>query len=906
MEARGGTFDEDNLKNSRGVFAPLERRAEVSRYGACFVRFCNRFINAVRAASRKRRITGATPGASLRLCLAALVATVLWGQGSEYPALKFRSNYLSSYYLSHAPNTTPWWPSWSPDGKWIAVAMYGSIWRVNPKTGVAEELTYNAKLHSSPNWSPDGKWIIYTADDNWNSIQLEIVNAVTGEARKLTNDQQVYVDPVFSPDGQRVAYVTTRPSGYLNVHVRAIRNGDWAGPETAVTEDHSFGRPRQYFADHDFHTQPGWLRDGSGFVLVANRDVALGSGRLFRVPLEPDAMKKAKLLLDEQSLYRTRPDVSPDGTRIVYSSTGGAADQFNHLYVLPVGGGQPVKLTFGDYDDFHPRWSPDGEWIAYITNEGGMPRLCLLETFGGRKQRVLITERKWKRPMGKVRVRIRDEQAGEATAARITGRAADGKLYAPPESYVFNARMAAGLRRIFYANGEYIADAPVGPFEIEAQKGFDYWPAKQQVEVKSGETAEVVLRLKRHVDLTAKGWFNGSTHVHMNYGGNLRNTPEALMLTAEAQGMNIVSALVANKDNRILDWQYFQLGGKEHPSSNLARRSMLVFGEEDRPPFWGHTFYIGLKDHLISPFFTGYEGTALDSLYPTNTELFRKARAQGAATGYVHAFGGDSDPLSGKGIGGAKGYAVDVALGTIDALEWSAASRGSLIPLHHAWNNDFPVAPVGGEDSLANMQDNRPVGIIRTYAYLGENFTPGGWVNAIKKGHTFLSSGPVVEFAVNGEMPGNSVSLTNPGPVTVEGKVWSATPIRVVRVYRDGQIWKDLAVRPHQTEFAFREQARAARSGWFSLVVESDEPPPATEKVYAQAVTNAVRVYVGNGKIRSRESAEYFEEWIRRLRKMISDPALWRSENERRRAFADLDAAEKVYQERAREAEERQ
>src|SRR5687768_12805300 len=149
-----------------------------------------------------------------RLCLFAAVcfavAGLLCAQGTEYPSMKYRSNYLSSYYLSHAPNTTPWWPSWSPDGKWIAVAMYGSIWKVDPKTGVAEELTYNKKIHSSPDWSPDGKWIVYTADDNWKSIQLEVVNVSTGEVRKLTEDTELYVDPVFSPDGRNVAYVTTK------------------------------------------------------------------------------------------------------------------------------------------------------------------------------------------------------------------------------------------------------------------------------------------------------------------------------------------------------------------------------------------------------------------------------------------------------------------------------------------------------------------------------------------------------------------------------------------------------------------------------------------------------------------------------------------------------------------------
>ncbi|MEO8132217.1 MAG: hypothetical protein ABI822_34290, partial [Bryobacteraceae bacterium] len=236
----------------------------------------------------------------LALHLPALVS-LLAAQGTEYPALKYRSNYLASYYISHTPNTTPWSPSWSPDGKWIAVTMYGSIWKVDPQTGGAYELTYGEKLHGFPCWSPDGKWIVYTADDNWNSIQMEAVNTVTGEVRKLTNDSQIYIDPAFSPDGKRLAYVTTKPNGYLNVNVRSVKDGDWTGPEVAVTEDHRFGKPRQYFADWDFHTQPAWLKDSSGLLLVANRDVPLGSGNLWSVPLEHDAMRKAKLVLNEQT-----------------------------------------------------------------------------------------------------------------------------------------------------------------------------------------------------------------------------------------------------------------------------------------------------------------------------------------------------------------------------------------------------------------------------------------------------------------------------------------------------------------------------------------------------------------------------------------------------------------------------
>ena len=497
--------------------------------------------------------------------------------------------------------------------------------------------------------------------------------------------------------------------------------------------------------------------------------------------------------------------------------------------------------------------------------------------------------------MGKVQVSIRDGRPVSPRRPASPGKAADGKLYAPPSSYVFNARMATGLQRFFLSTPVIRRRRTVGKLVIEAHKGFEYWPSRQEVEIRENETANVTITLKPHADLAAKGWYNGSTHVHMNYGGNVHNTPENLLMTANAQGMHIVSSLVANKDNRILDWQYFRPGGREHPASNMAERSLLVFGEENRPPFWGHTFYIGLRDHLISPFMTGYEGTGLDSLFPNNTELFRKARAQNAATGYVHAFGGEADPLSGKGIAGAKGYGVDVALGTIDALEWSAASRGSLIPLHHAWNNDFHITPVGGEDSLANMQDNRPVGIIRTYAYLGSNFTVAGWVDAIKKGNTFLTSGPVVEFQVNGKMPGDNVKLPAPGVVSLQGQVWSSTPITLVRIYHNGRAWKDLPI-PGKTQISdslskpLCPQAAGSRS--LSKPKNCRRPRRTS---FAQAVTNAVRVYVGESKIRSRESAEYFLRWIERLRSEISDLSLWRSEVERARTYRELDEAARIY-----------
>src|SRR5262245_17490453 len=481
-----------------------------------------------------------------------LVFLVWMGQASAqnvpYPASKHGGNYMFNYYIPPAPSTTPWSPAWSPDGKWIALAMYGSIWKVDPKTGIATELTYNSKYHSSPSISPDGEWMVYTADDDSRNIQLEILELKSGEVRALTADEHLYLDPVFSPDGTRLAYVSTQPNGYFNIFVRPLLDGNWSGPAVAMTKDNNFGRDRLYFGPWDMHTQPAWLPGGQDLLIVTNRDVPLGSGDIWRIPGNLQGASEERKIFGEQTLYRTRPHVSPVGRRFVYSSTGGTSDQYSHLYVLPVEGGSPYKLTFGEHDDFHPRWSPDGEEIAFISNRPpkpggvGLPTLWLLETYGGKLTRIDLKELHWKRPMGKVHVRILDARTGTATPARIHGKASDGKFYAPRDCY---SRVGELGDHLFHTAGEFTLEVPIGKMTLEAVKGFEYWPVQQSLEVHAGVTVEVTLTAKRMIDFAVRGWIKGSTHVHMNYGGNLRNTLKNLMFMSKAEDQDVVNTLVA-------------------------------------------------------------------------------------------------------------------------------------------------------------------------------------------------------------------------------------------------------------------------------------------------------------------------------------------------------------------------
>jgi hypothetical protein len=691
--------------------------------------------------------------------------------------------------------------------------------------------------------------------------------------------------------------VSSRPSGYYNLFVRRFADGRWAGDEVAVTSDNSFGRDRLYFGPWDMHLTPAWLPNGEELLLVSNRATPLGSGNVYRVPARAQGIDEARVVLREQTLYRTQPDVSIDGRRFVYSSTRATADQFNNLYVQPTEGGEPYKLTFFEYDAFHPRWSPDGEWIAFISNRGGLPRLALLETYGGRLVEVDISERRRDRPMGALRVTTVDASAGgSVTGSRVHLTAADGKFYAPADAYGRNSREGDW---VFHHAGTFELELPVGPASLQVVKGFEYEPAERSVVIEEGRTAEVTISLSRITDMGELGWHNGSTHVHANYAGNLRNTLENLMMMSEAEDQDVVNEQVANKDNRILDYQLFLPGGGPHP---LSRPDMvLVVGQEYRPPFYGHVFMMGLRDHLISPFTTGYEGTAIESLYPSNTDMLRKAKAQGATTGYVHSFW-SGDPLEGN-LGGAKGFVVDAALAAADAVEWSTPQDG-WAPLYAVWSSGIRSTAVGGEDSISSLHATPLVGSMRTYVHTADGqLTMNGWYEGLRAGTSFVTSGPLIELTIADRMPGETVEATAGEPLELRAQITSIVPLVTAELVFDGEVVERFPFTGDRRTLEIKRTLTPSGSGWYHLRVEgAPEDRGLLDTRYPQAFTNPVWVRVDGAPIRSAAAADYAVRWIDKLQAMAQEWSGWRSEREREHVFAQFEEARAVYRRRGAEA----
>lgn len=85
--------------------------------------------------------------------------------------------------------------------------------------------------------------------------------------------------------------------------------------------------------------------------------------------------------------------VSPDGQKVVYAvreaiMTDDRSEFVNQLYLTDANGSQTVRLSKSDKNNSNPRWSPDGKWIAFLSNRDGKNNLYILPVGGGESERL--------------------------------------------------------------------------------------------------------------------------------------------------------------------------------------------------------------------------------------------------------------------------------------------------------------------------------------------------------------------------------------------------------------------------------------------------------------------------------------------------------------------------------------
>jgi Tol biopolymer transport system component len=151
-------------------------------------------------------------------------------------------------------------------------------------------------------------------------------------------------EPSLSSDGTRVA-VTRAVAGSTDIWVVDRVRGS-----SRVTSDVS--------AD----LMPIWSPDGSAIVFASNRD---GPADLYRTA--PDQGGRAEMVF-ASTIVKHPNDWSRDGRLIVYEANDPETGW--DLWVLPLGG-KPRAFLRTPLAEHHGRFSPDGRWMAYVSNESG-------------------------------------------------------------------------------------------------------------------------------------------------------------------------------------------------------------------------------------------------------------------------------------------------------------------------------------------------------------------------------------------------------------------------------------------------------------------------------------------------------------------------------------------------------
>jgi Tol biopolymer transport system component len=316
-------------------------------------------------------------------------------------------------------------PAWSPDGSQIG------FYRVNqdkceyfvipalggPERKIAETSALAAAWQDAaanmtrligPSWTPDGRQIAIADRIGASNDAIFLVSIETGERRRVTSPVGATSDesPRISPRGTRIAFVRRLGVAVSDLYLQPLSGGSpeqvtsdrseisgltWSPDEQSIIFSSSRDRTSRlwriwlhsrkleplYFAGTRV-TQPS-LSAG----LLAFRET-FQNINLWKMEMSPAS---SPILLISSSRRMDSARFSPDGARLAFvSNTSGG----NEIWTAAADGAEPVKITSTGGTAGSPRWSPDGRWIAFDSSMEGLSAIYVVPAAGGAARRVTL------------------------------------------------------------------------------------------------------------------------------------------------------------------------------------------------------------------------------------------------------------------------------------------------------------------------------------------------------------------------------------------------------------------------------------------------------------------------------------------------------------------------------------
>jgi len=190
----------------------------------------------------------------------------------------------------------------------------------------------------------------------------------SGEVVGETGEAQQYGPIRLSPDDRRLATtINDASSGRGDIWIFDV--------------DRDVGSRLTFDDANDI--KPVWSPDGSRIAFQSNREGTNGDVFVVRA----DGRGEPELVYASEG-NDSPTDWSPDGRYLSIDRGVGK----NDLWIVPMDGGDPWALVETPFDEGYARFSPDGEWIAYVSNESGRFEMYLTRFPSGEGKWQLSTD----------------------------------------------------------------------------------------------------------------------------------------------------------------------------------------------------------------------------------------------------------------------------------------------------------------------------------------------------------------------------------------------------------------------------------------------------------------------------------------------------------------------------------
>jgi hypothetical protein len=408
----------------------------------------------------------------------------------------------------------------------------------------------------------------------------------------------------------------------------------------------------------------------------------------------------------------------------------------------------------------------------------------------------------------------------------------DGKSYTADDALTFDDGTETRLLRKvsvrytgtehFYSVGSSRVSLPAGAYRMKVSKGPEYSLLTCEVRIQAGETTDLLVKMTRWIDLSEKGWYSADDHLHLRRSRKESNTLFSKLMQAE--DLHVANLLPFGD----LTWGLINVTQYAHGEGGFYQEGnyILASGQENpRTNILGHTIILGADAPIH-----------LADTYVLYHRFWEEARRRGGLSGYAHY---------GTLLGADQGLAIDLPSGLLTFLEVLQHDDAVCDVWYEILSMGFRITPTAGTDYATQISTNYP-GRDRFYTKVQGPLTYTNWLEGVRRGRTFVTNGPFLEFHVEGKDIGEDVLLEKPKPVIVEGRVRfdpTRDDIDTLDVMRNGEVLRTFSrEEASRGEISCRFRCETREACWLALRARGTKRG---EQAYpATSVAHSAPIYV--------------------------------------------------------------